>query len=71
MTKQESLQAIQKDLLCDFGSSLAFIFVRNMPKGKLNKFSQTDMQATQLSPISWAWHNQMEPFEYIWIKLKI
>lgn len=68
MTKQESLQAIQKDLQCDFGSSLAFIFVRNMPKGKLNKFSQNDMQATQLSSISWAWHNQMEPFEYIWIK---
>lgn len=71
MTKQESLQAIQKDLQWDFGSCLALIFARNVPKGKLNGFSQNDMQATQLSPISWAWHNQIELFEYIWIKYKI
>lgn len=65
MTKQESLQAIQKDLLCETGSNLPFIFARNMPKGKLNRLSQNDMQATQLSPIIWAWHNQMEQFEYM------
>lgn len=67
VTKQESLQAIQKDLLCKTGSNLPFIFVRNMPKGKLNRFSQNDMQATQLSPIIWAWHNQMEQLEYMQI----